>query len=261
MSRIADLLVSRRTIEQALTPRTAIVVVTHLYGKMAPIADICELCRSRGIAVVEDCAQAAGAHLDGRRARAASGTWPRSASTRPRTWAHWATVALWSPPTSGWRRAYAACASTAGTRSTGWSRMVGATRVWMRLQAAVLRVRLAALDQRNARRRTIAHELCERVVGERRGDGSGGRWLRLRGPPGGVRAPRGRPSPSGCASRASPPRFTIPYPITIRQVIGDTWLDASGDGGGGGQVLSLPCFPELEDERRSSSSVRRSARR
>ena len=60
-----NLLMSASTLERALTPQTSIVLVTHLYGKMAPIAAICELCHARGIAVVEDCAQAAGAHVNG----------------------------------------------------------------------------------------------------------------------------------------------------------------------------------------------------
>src|SRR5665811_1216151 len=33
----------------------AICVVTHLYGRMAPIEQIVELCHARGVAVIEDC--------------------------------------------------------------------------------------------------------------------------------------------------------------------------------------------------------------
>src|SRR3954470_15324357 len=56
-----SLLLTAATIEAALTPRTKAVVVTHLYGRMAHIASIRELCRAAGVALVEDCAQAAGA--------------------------------------------------------------------------------------------------------------------------------------------------------------------------------------------------------
>jgi dTDP-4-amino-4,6-dideoxygalactose transaminase len=47
------------------------VIVTHLYGQLARVQDIVEICRPLGIAVIEDCAQAHGARLlDGRRAGA-----------------------------------------------------------------------------------------------------------------------------------------------------------------------------------------------
>jgi dTDP-4-amino-4,6-dideoxygalactose transaminase len=47
------------------------VIVTHLYGQLAPIDALAELCRQHGVALVEDCAQAHGAaHADGRRAGA-----------------------------------------------------------------------------------------------------------------------------------------------------------------------------------------------
>lgn len=46
----------------------AAVVVTHLYGRLAEMGSIVEVCRSRSIAVLEDCAQAVGATRDGQRA-------------------------------------------------------------------------------------------------------------------------------------------------------------------------------------------------
>lgn len=44
------------------------VVVTHLYGRLVRFDGIVELCRSRGVAIVEDCAQAHGARSSGRTA-------------------------------------------------------------------------------------------------------------------------------------------------------------------------------------------------
>jgi aminotransferase EvaB len=46
----------------------AICVVTHLYGRLAPIQQIVELCHDRGVAVIEDCAQSVGAERGGRQA-------------------------------------------------------------------------------------------------------------------------------------------------------------------------------------------------
>jgi dTDP-4-amino-4,6-dideoxygalactose transaminase len=47
---------------------TGAVVPVHLYGRMAPMAEIMDVCAPRRIPVVEDAAQAHGAVLDGRRA-------------------------------------------------------------------------------------------------------------------------------------------------------------------------------------------------
>ena len=45
------------TIEAALSERTKAVIVTHLFGNPCDMAEIMPLCRKRGIAVIEDCAQ------------------------------------------------------------------------------------------------------------------------------------------------------------------------------------------------------------
>lgn len=49
------------TIEAALTPATRAVIVVHLYGRMARMDPILELCRARGLVLIEDAAQAFGA--------------------------------------------------------------------------------------------------------------------------------------------------------------------------------------------------------
>lgn len=55
------------TIERALSPRTKAIMVTHLFGNPCRMGEIMELARSRGIPVIEDCAQAFGAEWDGRK--------------------------------------------------------------------------------------------------------------------------------------------------------------------------------------------------
>jgi dTDP-4-amino-4,6-dideoxygalactose transaminase len=58
---------TRETVEAALTPATAAVVVVHLFGQMAEMAPIMELAEARGLAVIEDAAQSIDARqeLDG----------------------------------------------------------------------------------------------------------------------------------------------------------------------------------------------------
>lgn len=60
-------------VEAALRTRPAVkaILVTHLYGRLARMDEICRIARAHGVAIVEDCAQAHGARSrDGRRAGA-----------------------------------------------------------------------------------------------------------------------------------------------------------------------------------------------
>jgi dTDP-3-amino-3,4,6-trideoxy-alpha-D-glucose transaminase len=53
--------VTAETVTAALTPRTKAIVPVHLFGNVAPVAELREL----GLPILEDAAQAAGASLDG----------------------------------------------------------------------------------------------------------------------------------------------------------------------------------------------------
>ena len=55
-------------VEKLITPRTSAICVTHLYGKCCQMDPIMALARKHGLKVVEDCAQAHGAAVNGRRA-------------------------------------------------------------------------------------------------------------------------------------------------------------------------------------------------
>ena len=57
-----------KTLEKALTKRTKAVVPVHLYGYVADMPEIMELCAERGIMCVEDAAQSIGAEIDGKKA-------------------------------------------------------------------------------------------------------------------------------------------------------------------------------------------------
>lgn len=55
-------------IEDAITSRTAAIMVVHLYGKICPMDEIMNIANARGLKVIEDCAQAHGAMLNGKKA-------------------------------------------------------------------------------------------------------------------------------------------------------------------------------------------------
>ena len=58
------------TAAAAITDRTAALMPVHLYGNPAPIGELRELARERGLRLLEDAAQAAGARLDSEHAGA-----------------------------------------------------------------------------------------------------------------------------------------------------------------------------------------------
>jgi dTDP-4-amino-4,6-dideoxygalactose transaminase len=61
---------SAATAEAAIGDRTAALLPVHLFGNPAPMAELLELAEARGLRVLEDAAQAAGASLGGRKAGA-----------------------------------------------------------------------------------------------------------------------------------------------------------------------------------------------
>lgn len=52
-------------IEAAITPKTKAILPVHLYGQPCDMKKICAIAEKHGLYVVEDCAQAHGARLDG----------------------------------------------------------------------------------------------------------------------------------------------------------------------------------------------------
>ena len=53
-------------LERAITPNTKAVIPVHMFGHPAPMAEIIDICRPRGIAIIEDVAQAPLAETGGR---------------------------------------------------------------------------------------------------------------------------------------------------------------------------------------------------
>jgi dTDP-4-amino-4,6-dideoxygalactose transaminase len=153
----ASLLLTVETVDAAIAAADVapkVVVVTHLFGAMAPVEAIVDWSRERGILVIEDCAQSLGARRAGRMAGSLAdaatvsfyptknlgGLGDGGAVLTPR--AETAT-ALRQLRQYGWQSKYRAV-TPAGRNSR-----------LDEVQAAVLRVKLPFLDEWNARRREI----------------------------------------------------------------------------------------------------------
>ncbi|WP_163929973.1 DegT/DnrJ/EryC1/StrS aminotransferase family protein [Paraferrimonas sp. SM1919] len=59
------------TIKNSITDKTKVILPVHLYGQISPMQEIMELAGQYNLLVLEDCAQAHGASIDGKKA----GTW------------------------------------------------------------------------------------------------------------------------------------------------------------------------------------------
>ena len=135
-------------------PPIRAVIAVHLYGQACDLHPMLRACRDAGVALIEDCAQAHGAALDGRRL----GTLGDAAA-----FSLYPTKNLGALGDGGvLATADEALAERIGAiRQYGWrsryvSDLVGVNSRLDEVQAAILRVRLPRLDANNARRREIA---------------------------------------------------------------------------------------------------------
>jgi dTDP-4-amino-4,6-dideoxygalactose transaminase len=138
----------------AAHPDIMAVIPVHLYGQPADLPAIEALARRHGAKLIEDCAQAHGAKLDGR----TLGTWGDVAC-----FSLYPTKNLGALGDGGIIVTHDAKLATdlKALRQYGWyqhyiSDLAGMNSRLDELQAAILRVKLTALGRWNARRRAIA---------------------------------------------------------------------------------------------------------
>jgi dTDP-4-amino-4,6-dideoxygalactose transaminase len=236
-------------VEAALTPETRAVVVTHLYGLVGEVEEVADLCRDRGVAVIEDCAQAAGARSNGRRAGAFGDLAAFSFYPTKNLAALGDGGALTTDNDDLAER-------VRRLRQYGWGCKYeitlpgGGNSRLDEIQAAVLRIRLGRLDEWNGRRRGIIERYAAALPSEagrfvaREGDDYVAHLAVI------LAEDRERVR---AALEAAGIATDVHYPIADHRQ--PAWSDEYGDvhlpvtEHATAHVLTVPCFPELtEDE-------------
>ncbi len=161
------------TVAGCIGPRSRAIIAVHLYGRTCPMRDIVQLAKAHDLWVIEDCAQAHGALLDGRRA----GSFGDAAAFSfcqdkiLSTGGEGGMLLLRSPDAARIASAY----RDHGKREDGGARAANRYR-WVHespgtnwrlteMQSAIGRVQLQKLDGWLARRRAHADLLLERLSG------------------------------------------------------------------------------------------------
>ena len=156
--------ITAEAVERVLTPATRAVIAVHLFGRVAPIDDLRELLAGRGVAVLEDAAQAAGARLGGRRAGSLGdiATFSFFPSKNLFCLGDGGAVATDDDALAEHARAlrFHGSRDKVTYEEVGWNSRLDA------IQAAVLRVNLARLDGWNDRRRSLADAYARAGLGE-----------------------------------------------------------------------------------------------
>ena len=231
-----------------LTEDIKAVVVTHLYGRMAPMLRIAQIAARSKVPLIEDCAQAHGASVDGRKA----GAWGCMGC-----FSFYPTKNLGAIGDGGAVVTNDAVLAGRVTRfrQYGWeskyrSDITGGRNSRLdEVQAAVLRSKLSYLDKWNERRRAIAHEYTKGLAG-----------CGLALPPTDfegyvahlyvIRTPRRDELSAGLRARGIGSEIHYPVPDHWQEPVK---LELAGKfrlpvtERAAAEVLTLPCFPEMID--------------
>lgn len=149
-------------VEQALTPNVRAVMAVHLYGQAAPMAGLADLCRVRGLLLVEDAAQAHGAISDGRRV----GAWGDAAGFSFYPGKNLGALGDGGAVTTDddALATHLRALRNYGSEVKYENRIMGVNSRLDELQAAILRVKLPRLDTDNALRRRVADRYRTGIV-------------------------------------------------------------------------------------------------
>jgi dTDP-4-amino-4,6-dideoxygalactose transaminase len=244
-------LLTVETLERALTPAVRCVIPVHLFGRTVEMDPIMELAGGAGLAVIEDTSQAHGARYRGRRVGTIgdAGTFSFYPAKNLGAWGDAGAVVTGRRDLADRIRLMRSHGESPRYRH----RVVGTTGRLDAIQAAVLRLKLVGMDQRNEARRMVAQGLRGALadVGlvdlpapvSSDGDHVYHQFV--------VRTPRRDALRESLAEQGIASGIHYPIPIHRSEAYaalrGDT--DAAPNATRlAGEILSLPIFPSMSEE-------------
>lgn len=143
-----------KRVASVISPRTKAIVAVHIYGQAADLSALAELAAKHGITLIEDCAQCHGATYDGKRL----GSFGSLACFSSYPTKNLGAIGDGGAIVTSDAKLAENCRLI---REYGWaeryvSHIPGQNSRLDELQAAILRVKLTALDAGNARRQALA---------------------------------------------------------------------------------------------------------
>jgi len=235
-------------VEKAVTPRTRAIVAVHLYGQPAAMDAIGDIARARGIAIVEDAAQAVGATYAGRPAGA---------------WSDVACLSFYPTKNLGGCGDGGMVLTSRDDIAQAMRRLrdhgsprkyehveLGYSSRLDEMQAALLRVKLRHLPAWNETRRSIAARYRELLRGAPlvlAEEVAPARHIYHQFT---VRTPKRDALVSALAEAGigTAVHYPIPIPAQPMFAMPDTDRAFPHAARAAAEVLSLPCFPELSEE-------------
>ena len=239
---------SAATLEKALTPRTRAVIVVHLFGQCAEMPPIVELCRAKGLVLIEDCAQSIGADWGGWQ----SGAWGDFGC-----FSFYPTKNLGAYGDAGLVTAREAKHDAAlrmlrhhGSRVTYSHEVIGLNSRMDEMQAAILRVKLRHLARFTGARQAHAARYRELLAGARlqlpAAHGKGGHIYHQFT----VRLAQRDVARKALADAGVASGVYYPIPLHRQPVFDQEFgaLSLPAAESAAREVLSLPIYPQLADE-------------
>jgi len=152
----------------ALTPDVKAVLAVHLYGQLADMPAIAQLCSERGLLLLEDAAQSHGAHIGGVKA----GAWGDAAAFSFYPGKNLGALGDAGALTckDGKLAEMVRALRNYGSHVKYKNLVQGPNDRLDELQAALLRVKLKHIDADNARRREIAQRYRREITGRTHGN-------------------------------------------------------------------------------------------
>lgn len=250
--------ISPDAVMSKITPKTKAVLPVHLFGQMCRLEEFKPALDEKGIALIEDCAQAIGAHrtVDGAILRAGAVGFTGAFSFFPtKNLGCYGDGGMVSVPAGGDRAMRIRRLRVHGSGKSYIHDEIGINSRLDAIQAAVLRVRLRHLEEWNEERRIVAErykllfaeaELLEDIVPPAEQQGNRHIYHQFV-----IRAKRRDDLQSYLAERGITTRIYYPLPLHLQNcfaylggAVGDLPVAESLSQ----EVLALPMFPELLPE-------------